>query len=76
MFPVEDQVPVEVEGSRRSLTLKETEVVQVTQQHLHFRDGEQPGAELIYTITTPCWSPQHPGYGRVGARQTGAEGWG
>ncbi|XP_075901306.1 FRAS1-related extracellular matrix protein 1b isoform X1 [Nelusetta ayraudi] len=61
VFPVEDQVPVEVEGSRRWLTLRETEVLQVTQQHLHFRDGEQPGAELTYTITTPCWSPEHPG---------------
>lgn len=61
VFPVEDQVPVEVPGSVRSLTVKETEVVYITQAHLHFTDREHPDADLTYVITQPCFSPLHPG---------------
>lgn len=61
VFPVNDQLPVEVPGSVRSLTVKETEVVYITQKHLHFRDREQPEADLTYVITHPCFSPVHPG---------------
>lgn len=61
VFPVKDQLPMEVPGSVRSLTVKETEVVYITQKHLHFRDREQPEADLTYVITHPCFSPVHPG---------------
>ncbi|XP_035763480.1 FRAS1-related extracellular matrix protein 1-like [Neolamprologus brichardi] len=61
VFPVEDQVPVEVPGSVRSLTVKETEVVYITQAHLHFTDREHPDADLTYVITQPCFSSLHPG---------------
>ncbi|XP_049444192.1 FRAS1-related extracellular matrix protein 1b [Epinephelus fuscoguttatus] len=61
VFPVKDQLPVEVSGSVRSLTVKETEVVYVTQAHLHFTDREHPDTDLTYVITQPCFSPLHPG---------------
>ncbi|KAM3619849.1 uncharacterized protein V6R79_014624 [Siganus canaliculatus] len=61
VFPVKDQLPVEVSGSVRSLTVKETEVVYITQAHLHFTDREHPDADLTYVITQPCFSPVHPG---------------
>lgn len=61
VFPVKDQLPVEVSGSVRSLTVKETEVVYVTQAHLHFTDSEHPDADLTYVITQPCFSPARPG---------------
>uniref|UniRef100_A0A673C1D9 Fras1 related extracellular matrix 1b n=1 Tax=Sphaeramia orbicularis TaxID=375764 RepID=A0A673C1D9_9TELE len=61
VFPVKDQLPVEVSGSVRSLTVKETEVVYVTHAHLHFVDREHPDADLTYVITQPCFSPVHPG---------------
>uniref|UniRef100_A0A4W6CZB6 Fras1 related extracellular matrix 1b n=1 Tax=Lates calcarifer TaxID=8187 RepID=A0A4W6CZB6_LATCA len=61
VFPVKDQLPVEVPGSVRSLTVKETEVVYITQSHLHFTDREHPGTDLTYVITQPCFSPLHPG---------------
>ncbi|XP_035863594.1 FRAS1-related extracellular matrix protein 1b [Sander lucioperca] len=61
VFPVKDQLPVEVSGSVRSLTVKETEVVYITQTHLHFTDREHPDTDLTYVITEPCFSPLHPG---------------
>ncbi|XP_036971006.1 FRAS1-related extracellular matrix protein 1b isoform X3 [Acanthopagrus latus] len=61
VFPVKDQLPLEVSGSVRSLTVKETEVVYITQAHLHFTDREHPDTDLTYVITTPCFSPLHPG---------------
>ncbi|XP_070816237.1 FRAS1-related extracellular matrix protein 1b [Chaetodon trifascialis] len=61
VFPVKDQLPVEVSGSVRSLTVKETEVVYVTQAHLHFTDREHPDTDLTFVITQPCFSPLHPG---------------
>ncbi|XP_038570885.1 FRAS1-related extracellular matrix protein 1b isoform X2 [Micropterus salmoides] len=61
VFPVKDQLPVEVSGSVRSLTVKETELVYVTQAHLHFTDREHPDTDLTYVITQPCFSPMHPG---------------
>ncbi|KAM6939195.1 FRAS1-related extracellular matrix protein 1b [Lycodopsis pacificus] len=61
VFPVKDQLPAEVSGSVRSLTVKETEVVYVTQAHLHFADREHPDTDLTYVITQPCFSPLHPG---------------
>ncbi|XP_008336132.1 FRAS1-related extracellular matrix protein 1b [Cynoglossus semilaevis] len=61
VFPVKDQLPVEVAGSVRSLTVRETDVVYITQTHLHFTDREQPDSDLTYVITQPCFSPQNPG---------------
>ncbi|XP_034738010.1 FRAS1-related extracellular matrix protein 1b, partial [Etheostoma cragini] len=61
VFPVKDQLPVEVSGSVRSLTVKETEVTSITQAHLHFTDREHPDTDLTYVITEPCFSPMHPG---------------
>ncbi|XP_023809830.1 FRAS1-related extracellular matrix protein 1 isoform X2 [Oryzias latipes] len=60
IFPVKDQLPVEVSGTIRSLTVKETEVVFITQAHLHFTDSEDPGADLTFIITQPCFSPARP----------------
>lgn len=51
--PVPDQPPKEVPGSSRCLVLKETEVVHITRQHLHFVDQESPDSELMFTVTTP-----------------------
>ncbi|XP_063746795.1 FRAS1-related extracellular matrix protein 1b [Eleginops maclovinus] len=61
VFPVKDLLPVEFSGSIRSLTVKETEVVYVTQAHLHFTDPEHPDTDLYYVITQPCYITLHPG---------------
>ncbi|XP_060934047.1 LOW QUALITY PROTEIN: FRAS1-related extracellular matrix protein 1b [Limanda limanda] len=61
VFPVKDQLPVEAPGAVRSLTVKETEVVHVTQAQLHFTDREHPTSDLSYSVTQPCFSPMHPG---------------
>ncbi|CAJ1086551.1 FRAS1-related extracellular matrix protein 1a [Xyrichtys novacula] len=66
--PVPDQPPKEVPGSSRCLVVKETEVVHITRQHLHFVDQESPDSELMYTVTTPPFytSPQSsPDAGRL-----------
>ncbi|XP_034470969.1 FRAS1-related extracellular matrix protein 1a isoform X1 [Hippoglossus hippoglossus] len=55
---VPDQPPKEVPGSSRCLVNKETEVVHITRQQLHFVDLESPDSELTYTVTTP---PFHTG---------------
>ncbi|XP_019955749.2 FRAS1-related extracellular matrix protein 1a isoform X1 [Paralichthys olivaceus] len=55
---VPDQPPKEVPGSSRCLVIKETEVVHITRQQLHFVDQESPESELTYTVTTP---PFHTG---------------
>ncbi|KAF5895047.1 FRAS1-related extracellular matrix protein 1, partial [Clarias magur] len=51
--PVPDQPPKEAAGVTRHLTVKETEVVYLTKQQLHFVDVESPDCELTYTVTTP-----------------------
>ncbi|XP_028263008.1 FRAS1-related extracellular matrix protein 1a [Parambassis ranga] len=51
--PVPDQPPKEVPGSTRCLVVKETEVVHITRQQLHFVDQESTDIELTFTITTP-----------------------
>ncbi|XP_039996233.1 FRAS1-related extracellular matrix protein 1a isoform X2 [Xiphias gladius] len=51
--PVPDQPPKEVPGSSRCLMIKETEVVHITRQQLHFVDQESPDSALTYTVTTP-----------------------
>uniref|UniRef100_A0A8D3B9R2 FRAS1-related extracellular matrix protein 1 n=1 Tax=Scophthalmus maximus TaxID=52904 RepID=A0A8D3B9R2_SCOMX len=50
---VPDQPPKEVRGSSRCLVIKETEVVHIKRQQLHFVDQESPDSELTYTVTTP-----------------------
>ncbi|TRY82884.1 hypothetical protein DNTS_001526 [Danionella cerebrum] len=47
VFPVKDQLPVEVSGMVRSITVKETEVVYITQNHLNFRDTERLDTDLM-----------------------------
>uniref|UniRef100_A0AAR2M382 FRAS1-related extracellular matrix protein 1 n=1 Tax=Pygocentrus nattereri TaxID=42514 RepID=A0AAR2M382_PYGNA len=51
--PVPDQPPKEVPGATRYLVVKETDVVYLTKQQLHFVDLESPDCELTYTVTTP-----------------------
>ncbi|KAF3697512.1 FRAS1-related extracellular matrix protein 1 [Channa argus] len=51
--PVPDQPPKEVPGTSRCLVIKETDVVHITRQQLHFVDQESPDSELTYTVTTP-----------------------
>lgn len=51
--PVLDQPPKEVPGANRCLVIKETEVVHITRQQLHFIDLKSPDSELTYTVTTP-----------------------
>ncbi|KAL6118931.1 frem1 [Pungitius sinensis] len=67
--PALDQPPKEVPGSSRCLVIKETEVVHITRQQLHFEDPESPDSELTYTVTTPpFYAGQHssrPDAGRL-----------
>uniref|UniRef100_A0A3Q2V9Z3 Fras1 related extracellular matrix 1a n=1 Tax=Haplochromis burtoni TaxID=8153 RepID=A0A3Q2V9Z3_HAPBU len=51
--PVPDKPPKEVPGSSRSLVLKETDVVHITRQQLHFVDQQSADRELTFTVTTP-----------------------
>lgn len=51
--PVPDQPPKEAPGVIRHLIVKETDVVYLTKQQLHFVDVESPDCELTYTVTTP-----------------------
>ncbi|XP_060797324.1 FRAS1-related extracellular matrix protein 1b isoform X2 [Neoarius graeffei] len=60
VFPVKDQLPVEVPGTVRSITVKETELVYITQSHLHFQAPEHPDTDLMYFITQSCFSPTKP----------------
>ncbi|KAG7255644.1 hypothetical protein CRUP_008470 [Coryphaenoides rupestris] len=66
--PVPDQPPKEVPGAARRLVIKETEVVHLTRQHLHFVDPEAPDSQLTYTVTTPPFytgSHRHSDAGRL-----------
>ncbi|XP_041842591.1 FRAS1-related extracellular matrix protein 1a [Melanotaenia boesemani] len=65
--PVPDQPPKEVPGSSRCLVVKETEVVHITRQQLHFVDQVSPDNELTYTVTTPPFStsPRSSDAGRL-----------
>ncbi|XP_030635867.1 FRAS1-related extracellular matrix protein 1a isoform X3 [Chanos chanos] len=53
IHPVPDQPPKEVPGTTRHLVVKETDVIYLTKQQLHFVDLESPECELTYTVTTP-----------------------
>ncbi|XP_061565439.1 FRAS1-related extracellular matrix protein 1a isoform X2 [Cololabis saira] len=58
--PVPGQPPREVPGSGRCLVVRETEVVHITRQQLHFQDQESPDGELTYTVTTlPFYTAPH-----------------
>lgn len=61
VFPVQDQVPVEVPGSLGSVTVPENRLVLITEAHLHFADGGGAGGALSYQVTRACFSPLHPG---------------
>lgn len=51
--PVPDKPPKELPGSSRCLVLKETDVVHITRQQLHFVDQQSADGELTFTVTTP-----------------------
>lgn len=51
--PIPDQPPKEAPGVTRHLIVKETDVIYLTKQQLHFVDVESPDCELTYTVTTP-----------------------
>ncbi|XP_061665126.1 FRAS1-related extracellular matrix protein 1a [Syngnathoides biaculeatus] len=57
--PVMDKPPREVPSARRSLVVKETDVVHITQQHLHFVDKDSPGSDLTYMVTSPPFFSDH-----------------
>ncbi|XP_077356823.1 FRAS1-related extracellular matrix protein 1a isoform X3 [Festucalex cinctus] len=57
--PVPHQPPSEVPSARRCLVVKETDVVHITQQHLHFVDKDSPDNDLTYTLTTPPFYNDH-----------------
>ncbi|XP_075037866.1 FRAS1-related extracellular matrix protein 1-like [Mixophyes fleayi] len=59
--PVKDQLPREVVGTTRHLSVKENEVARITKQNLHFTDTESPDSQLLYTVTKPCYSATTPG---------------
>nr|XP_006002762.1 PREDICTED: FRAS1-related extracellular matrix protein 1-like [Latimeria chalumnae] len=61
IIPVKDQLPKEVSGTMRHLVVKETEVIHITKNHLHFTDTESPENELMYFVTKPCFSPLSSG---------------
>uniref|UniRef100_A0A670JJE5 FRAS1-related extracellular matrix protein N-terminal domain-containing protein n=1 Tax=Podarcis muralis TaxID=64176 RepID=A0A670JJE5_PODMU len=61
IMPVKDHLPEEVPGTTRHLVVKETEIVHITKDHLHFTDAESPDSQLMYTVTKPCFSPASPG---------------
>ncbi|CAI5777043.1 FRAS1-related extracellular matrix protein 1-like isoform X1 [Podarcis lilfordi] len=61
IMPVKDHLPEEVPGTIRHLVVKETEIVHITKDHLHFTDAESPDSQLMYTVTKPCFSPASPG---------------
>uniref|UniRef100_A0A3Q1H8X6 C-type lectin domain-containing protein n=1 Tax=Anabas testudineus TaxID=64144 RepID=A0A3Q1H8X6_ANATE len=65
--PVPDQSPKEVPGTSRCLVIKETDVIHITRQQLHFVDQETPDSELTYTVTTPPFytGPHSPDAGRL-----------
>ncbi|CAL1590665.1 unnamed protein product [Knipowitschia caucasica] len=50
---VPHQPPKEVPGTSRCLVVKETDVVHITRQQLHFLDQDSPDSELTFTVTTP-----------------------
>ncbi|XP_077444873.1 FRAS1-related extracellular matrix protein 1a isoform X2 [Stigmatopora argus] len=57
--PVPYQLPREVSGARRCLVVKETDVVHITQHHLHFVDKDTPDSDVTYTVTTPPFFSNH-----------------
>ncbi|XP_077598282.1 FRAS1-related extracellular matrix protein 1a [Stigmatopora nigra] len=57
--PVPYQLPIEVSSARRCLVVKETDVVHITQHHLHFVDKDTPESDVTYTITTPPFFSNH-----------------
>lgn len=51
--PVLDQPIREVPGSSRCVVVKETDVVHITRQQLHFSDQVSLDSDLTYTVTRP-----------------------
>ncbi|XP_056388905.1 FRAS1-related extracellular matrix protein 1-like [Hyla sarda] len=59
--PVKDQLPKEDAGTIRQISLRENEIGRVTRKNLHFIDTESPDSELVFTVTSPCYSVTTPG---------------
>ncbi|KAM4022473.1 FRAS1-related extracellular matrix protein 1-like isoform 1-T2 [Anomaloglossus baeobatrachus] len=59
--PVKDQLPKDVSGTSRHISVMENEIGRITRQHLHFTDTESPESQLVYTISKPCSSATSPG---------------
>lgn len=58
--PVLDQPISEVPGSSRCLVIKETDVVHITRQQLHFSDQVSLDSDLTYTVThLPFYTSPH-----------------
>lgn len=63
--PVLDQPIREVPGSGRFLVTKETDVVHVTRQQLHFSDQVSLDSDLTYTVTRQPFDTSREKYGLV-----------
>ena len=51
--PVHDLPPEKAPGSSQSLVVRETEIVHITKDQLHFTDAESLEETLRFTVTTP-----------------------
>lgn len=60
-----DQPIREVPGSSRFLVLKETDVIHITRQQLHFSDQASLDSDLTYTVTRPPFDTSPHKYGRL-----------
>uniref|UniRef100_A0A8C5R7E8 FRAS1-related extracellular matrix protein N-terminal domain-containing protein n=1 Tax=Leptobrachium leishanense TaxID=445787 RepID=A0A8C5R7E8_9ANUR len=58
--PVKDQLPMESDGTKRHIIVKETEITRLSKHHLHFTDTESPESQIIYSVTRPCFLPENP----------------
>lgn len=68
--PVLDQPIREVPGSSRCVVIKETDVVHITRQELHFSDQVSPDSDLTYTVTRqPFYTSPHE-YGSLSVCST------
>lgn len=58
--PALDQPIREVPGSSQFLVIKETDVVHITRQQLHFSDQVSLDSDLTYTVTRqPFYTSRH-----------------
>ncbi|KAM9130325.1 LOW QUALITY PROTEIN: FRAS1-related extracellular matrix protein 1-like, partial [Pangshura tecta] len=58
---VKDQLPEEFPWTISQLVVKETEIVHITKNRLHFTDTRSPENQLMYMVTKSCFSPSSLG---------------